>query len=437
MVVNNAKPPILADCCSIYSGFAFKSEDLNAEGNGFPVIKIGEIQNGTVSEPTNSFFPEDLFVNKLQKYILKSGDTLIAMTGAGSVGRVGRMPTVTKPYLVNQRVAIVRPDEEVVHTKFIYYFLSQEFIERSLYDLGLGAGQPNISADDIGRTPIPLPPLPIQKKIAAILSAYDELIENNNRRIALLEKMAEEIYREWFVRMRFPGHEKTRFHKGIPEGWAVKKLGEVIQYYIGGGWGEENQIFSNTVGAYVIRGTDIPDLKMGKFDLPPYRYHKAAGYASRVMRPGDIVFEVSGGSKDQLLGRALLITEGIYKLCHETLISASFCKMIRPSISSLFLNYFLQAYYQCGAVGTYQTQSTGISNYQFESFIKYQTVVLPASHLIALFDKTVMSLVAEKDSIALSNRIVRETRDALLPRLMSGKLDVEKLDIAFPPGMQN
>ncbi len=75
---------------------------------------------------------------------------------------------------------------------------------------------------------IPLPPLPIQRKIAAILSAYDELIENNNRRIAILEKMAEEIYREWFIRLRFPGHEKVKVVKGVPEGWEVKKIKNIV-----------------------------------------------------------------------------------------------------------------------------------------------------------------------------------------------------------------
>lgn len=94
----------------------------------------------------------------------------------------------------------------------------------------------------IRRINISLPPLPVQRKIAAILSAYDDLIENNTRRIALLEKMAEEVYREWFVRLRFPGHERVPVHQGVPEGWELKPVGELLEYYIGGGWGKKSRL---------------------------------------------------------------------------------------------------------------------------------------------------------------------------------------------------
>lgn len=90
-----------------------------------------------------------------------------------------------------------------------------------------GATMGSLNQGIISRINFPLPPLPIQRKIAGILSAYDELIENNNRRIAILEKMAEEIYREWFVRMRFPGNENVKVVKGVPEGWEVKKVGDI------------------------------------------------------------------------------------------------------------------------------------------------------------------------------------------------------------------
>jgi type I restriction enzyme S subunit len=85
----------------------------------------------------------------------------------------------------------------------------------------------------IENTNIELPLIPVQRKIAAVLSAYDDLIENNNRRIAILERMAEELYREWFVRLRFPGHEKAKIVKGVPEGWEVKKLSDVVELAYG------------------------------------------------------------------------------------------------------------------------------------------------------------------------------------------------------------
>lgn len=89
------------------------------------------------------------------------------------------------------------------------------------------------------------PPLPIQRKVSAVLSAYDDLIENNNRRIALLEKMAEELYREWFVRMRFPGYEKVKIVKGVPKGWKVKQLREIVELAYGKALKEEDRIEGN------------------------------------------------------------------------------------------------------------------------------------------------------------------------------------------------
>jgi type I restriction enzyme S subunit len=107
---------------------------------------------------------------------------------------------------------------------------------------------------------IPLPPFPIQKKIAAVLSAYDDLIENNNRRIAILEKMAEEIYREWFVRIRFPGHEKATFHKGIPEGWESKRFNEFCM---------------------LKRGYDLPENKVNSGIYPVINIYKYKGLAAK------------------------------------------------------------------------------------------------------------------------------------------------------------
>ncbi len=338
---------------------------------------------------------------------------------------------------LGRRIALIRPDNNTAYFKFLYYYFFSNLWKEELNNY-------IITGSTVDRIPllkfpyfrIILPPLPIQRKIAAILSAYDDLIENNNRRIAILEKMAEELYREWFVRLRFPGHEKVKIVKGVPEGWEVKRIGDTIEYYIGGGWGEENQDINHVIGAYVIRGTDIPDLKSGRFKNPPFRFHKLSTYETRAMEKGDIIFEVSGGSKGQLLGRTLLITKGIYELCNGTLICASFCKLIRPSISSFFLNYYLQAYHNCGLVGTYQIQSTGISNYQFESFVKYQTIIVPPKPILNKFDSIVSTFISEKDILSSKNLLLTSSRDRLLSRLMSGKIDVENLDIHFPQGME-
>ena len=146
---------------------------------------------------------------------------------------------------------------------YVYYFLQTLNLER----FNSGAGVPTLNRNDLDTLEILIHDLSTQHKIASILSAYDDLIENNLRRIKILEEMAQAVYREWFVNFRFPGHEKVRMVNSpsgkIPEGWEVKNLRAVLSHHIGGGWGKEELDNKHVVFAYVIRGTDIPEVRYG------------------------------------------------------------------------------------------------------------------------------------------------------------------------------
>ena len=352
------------------------------------------------------------------------------------IGRKGTLGTV---HFINQNfwahdTTLWVKDFKGNDPRFIYYFLKTLHLE--LFDTG--SSNPTLNRNHLHKIKVIFPEYDIQKKIAAILSAYDDLIENNKRRIALLENLAEEIYREWFVRFRFPGYQGAKFEKGIPEGWEIKKFRDIVSYYIGGGWGEENQSLTFNEGAYVIRGTDIPKLSSGDYSDAIYRYHKTSNFKSRNFEKNDFIFEVSGGSKNQLLGRNLMISQGILSLFENRVICASFCKLIRfdrLQVSTYFMKYFLKLYYQCDLVGIYQVQSTGISNYQFESFLSYQTIVVPDKKTNNKFEKKIKPIIEQQENLAFTNQKLIETRDSLLPRLISGKLSVEDFDIQFSPSM--
>ncbi len=141
------------------------------------------------------------------------------MAREAPVGNVAIIPPDTKVCL-GQRTVLLRPDNTIVESQYLNYLLNGGYMNSLLLALSNGATVGHLNVTEIRRLPLPsLPSLTIQRKIAAVLSTYDDLIENNNKRIALLEKAAEEIYREWFVRLRFPGWETAVFHKGIPDGW--------------------------------------------------------------------------------------------------------------------------------------------------------------------------------------------------------------------------
>jgi len=363
---------------------------------------------------------------KLNGVTIEKEDILLNITGA-SVGRCTIIPENLLPARVNQHVSIIRCDKTKAYSRFLLYCINSTSYKDALMSIAdTGATREALTKEDLEKFPILLPPLPIQHRIASILSTYDELIEVNNQRIKLLEETARALYKEWFVRMRFPGYKQAKFVKGLPEGWVVKPIGKVIDYNIGGGWGndEKNNLFSTT--GYVIRGTDIPGVRIGKANQEVYRFHKASNMKSRELVEGDIVFETAGGSEGQLLGRTCYITQELLDSYGDKVMAASFCKQIRTtSIPSLYLYYFLNYLYDTGMVETFQVQSTGISNYQFEPFLKFQQIILPDDELMQSFHDKTLLMQKEIAILGQQNTQLRQIRERLLPRLISGKLEVK------------
>ena len=157
------------------------------------------------------------------------------------------------------------------------------------------------------------------------------------------------------------------------------------------------------------------------------------------MEADDFVFEASGGSTNQLLGRNVRDSSILLESLSGPVIPASFCKLIRFNrqiVSPYLMQQYLKLFYEEGLVGIYQVQSTGISNYQFESFLKYHKMLVPPANLQRLFEEKAKPMLDLKDQLGLQNIVLTKTRDLLLPRLISGKLSVEDLDIQFPPSMQ-
>ena len=156
----------------------------------------------------------------------------IVLTTRGSVGKVALFDCNPPIGLINAQMLILRTDGDVIDSKFLFYQMCSDGFQVKLKNFASGAAQPQIPIIDLKEIEIGLPPLPTQRKIATILSTYDNLIENNTRRIKILEDMAQTLYREWFVHYRFPGHENVPMVESelgpIPQGWEVKQLGEIV-----------------------------------------------------------------------------------------------------------------------------------------------------------------------------------------------------------------
>ena len=318
-------------------------------------------------------------------------------------------------------------NEDLVLYKYAYYLLKQY----KLNNFSGGSAQPLITQSLLKPLKCDIPEIKIQKRIASILSAYDDLIENNNRRIKILEKMAENLYKEWFVRFRFPGYENSSFVASsigrIPEGFSVLKMQDVIDYHIGGGWGSDVRDKNFECEAFVIRGTDFPYVKEGILSTCPRRYHKIKNYRTRKLEEGDIILEVSGGTAEQPVGRALLVTKDTLRRFGRKLICASFCKLVRLKrniISPYYFIYWMNFLYSTRIIEKFQLQSTGIINFKFEYFFKKGDILLPPVDLMHIFVGKIKTIKAQIDKLAEVNENLTKQRDMLLPRLMSGTLEV-------------
>lgn len=319
-------------------------------------------------------------------------------------------------------------NETLCEPYYLYRYLRS--LDLSGYDTG--ASIPSMTQKTYNGIKVILPSLNFQQRIASILSAYDNLIENNNKRIRLLEQMAENLYKEWFVRFRFPGHEKAEFVNTklgkLPTSFSVTNMNSVFDDYIGGGWGNDDESEDFPISASVIRGADFPNVWHYDVSTCPRRYHKKSNYKARQLQDGDIVMEISGGTSEQPVGRTVLVTQDmINRFEGGRVICASFCKLIRLKkeiISPYFFYFWMHYLYDTRIIDRFQLQSTGIINFKFEPFLKKGIVMLPPKELMQSFEDKINPIFKEINQLAIQNDNLSRQRDLLLPRLMSGKLEV-------------
>ena len=412
----------LKELIKIEHGFAFKGEYFSESGQ-YVVLTPGNFheEGGFRSRPGKDRF----YQGKIpERYILKRSDLIVAMTeqGEGLLGSAAFIPESDK-YLHNQRLGLVRINPQIIDRTFLYYLFNTNVVRQQIRNSSSGTKVRHTSPERIYAVKIELPDLDIQQKIAAILSAYDDLIENNKRRIALLEKMAEEIYREWFVRMRFPGHEKVKFVKGVPEGWRMVRLKNAFNFTGGG-----------TPSKEVDRYWNDGDINW--------------------FTPSDIT--AADG----------IFLEGSSDKCTEEGLSSSSAKLFpaysvmmtsRATIGAIGINLTPactnQGFITCIPNDRYPLAFLyhwlKLSKIHFEllsggatfaeltkTTFKKIEILTPPKETIEKFDETVSPLLQMIEAHLKENANLVLIRDKLLPRLISGKLSVEDLDIHFPPSMQ-
>ena len=218
----------LGDCCTkIGSGSTPKGGSTVYIGEGVALIRSQNVYNLSFDYSGLVFINSEA-AEKLNGVKIEPNDILLNITG-DSVARTCLVPIEVIPARVNQHVSIIRPQKNVLDATFLSYYLASPFMQSFMLGLAVGKGTSRnaMTKDMISNFEIPCPTIAIQKKIASILKSYDDLIENNQKQIKLLEEAAQRLYKEWFVDLRFPGHESVKIVEGVPEGWSRKQIFEL------------------------------------------------------------------------------------------------------------------------------------------------------------------------------------------------------------------
>lgn len=408
----------IGELVTVEHGFAFKGKHFSETGDRV-VLTPGNFHE------TGGFRPrpgkDRFYVGPFpERYILAQGDLIVAMTeqGEGLLGSAAIIPEQGR-YLHNQRLGLIRTKAEAADKRFVYYLFNSSYVRQQIRNTSSGAKVRHTSPNRIYGVQVLAPDKPTQRKIAAILSAYDELIENNKRRIALLEKLAEEIYREWFVRLRFPSHGKVKFAKGIPSGWRVARLKELATV---------NPASINHRNApESIRYIDISSVSTNRIEhVTLYTSKEAPGRARRQVQHGDVIW-----SSVRPANRAYCL---IFEPEDNLIVSTGFA-VIRPTAPTPFTFLFFAV-----TSNAFVDQMTAVAKgaaYPATSFDDFEKarLLVPTHNLLTDFHEQVEPMFRQKHLLQQQAERLAQTRDLLLPHLISGKLSVEKLDIQFPPGM--
>lgn len=295
--------------------------------------------------------------------------------------------------------------------KFIYYYL-KAVLNESFNSAG---AVPGVNRNYLHKIKVPQVPKE-QNKFAAILSAYDDQIKNNERRIALLEKMAEEIYKEWFVRMRFPGCEKVTFEKGVPKNWDIRTIDDLSKEIRAGVSKKDLAGDENYLGLEHIPRKSIA--------IQQYTTADTVDSNKLLFKERDILF-----SK---------IRPYLHKvaLAHFSGACSTDTIVIRPNEAKyegyLLFTVFSESFIE---LATIASKGTKMPRADWD-FLKKLELAVPSTELLRDFQDKFEVIFSQIVNQLNSNRILTATRNRLLNRLISGKLSVENLDIQFPPGMQ-
>ena len=378
----------LGDCCEITSSKRiFFSEYVES---GIPFYRSKEIiekcKGEEISHPL--YISKEKYDEIKGKYgVPQKGDLLL--TAVGSLG----IPFVVKddsPFYFKDGNLVWLKHFQDIDPIFLYYWIKSENGYNALYNIAIGSAQKALTIAAIKGYEIPLPPLQTQHRIANILSRYDSLIENYQKQIKLLEEAAQRLYKEWFVDLRFPGHENTKIVDGVPEGWTPSQLGQLAEFKRG-----------KTITKKDVIDGDIPVVAGG---LEPAYYCNKSNTAERVIT-------ISGSGANA----------GFTRMYFEK-VWASDCSFVDVSVTPFL--HFVYCYLKDNKTTIDNMQKGAAQPHVYAKDINSLGLCIPIESMLKSFEEKVSNSFDTTASLQSQLRLLTEARDRLLPKLLSGEITV-------------
>ncbi len=374
---------------------------------GIRLVTAKVIKDGFIQDDRAEYVSEETYESWMRRGYPQTSD--IVITTEAPLGEVAQIRTSERLALA-QRVILLRGNPNVIDQQFFFQALRSPFVQAGLSQRATGTTVSGIKQSELRQVRVPYPPLPTQHKIAAILSANDDLIENNLRRIKILEEMAQMIYREWFVHFRFPGYEKVKMVDSplgrIPEGWEVRNLFAIADVTYG--FPFTSHLFNDTgVGRPIIRIRDIVASETSTFTTEDV----ADKY---LVTNGDILIGMDGDFHMGVWsgGRAFLVQR---------------VSRLRPKgdIGPYHLFWALRT-----PIRNFNAAISGTTVAHLgDKHLREIQILWPSPDLISRARQLLDAFLEQVLGLRVKNRILRRTRDLLLPKLISGEIDVSNLDI--------
>lgn len=392
----------LSECCQSISDGDHQAPPKS--NKGIPFVTISNIKDNSFDFTNCMHVPQSYYDNLLAKRKPQKGDILYSVVGSFGI------PVLIKEnvkFTFQRHIAILRPNPHIVEPAYMYYsMLSKAFFLQADAAV-IGAAQRTISLSSLQNLTINLPDLPTQRRIASILSAYDDLIENNRRQIKLLEEAAQRLYREWFVELRFPGHESVKVVDGVPEGWMKGTVDNIVKLLSGYPFKSSEYVSSGKYRLITIKNVKDGEFSPDNVDYIDQLPDKVPSHC--ILTEGDILLSLTGN-----IGRVCIVNGYNYLLNQRV-----------AKLQTLHPAYAYCMFRSKEMLNKMTALSNGVAQ-QNLSPIRAEKIriLIPSSNLLFQFKNIVEPIISQ--IILLNNQITFacEARDRLLPELMGREIEV-------------